>query len=245
MTDLIEIDYQALTLMIVGVFGLVGFLRGWWKEAFTTGLLTLLLVMLKEPDLATRIVNILDSIVDTVWNLIQSLRESSGFVASTVEVGPPPDVDPQRYWVYVITLIVLVIASYFIGKIGLTQYGFSAGARLLGAVLGFFNGFIIISLVREFVIGRFLPSAPASAATATPPSTFTIQVMDMPSSSIADDPTAIIVIIIGLVVVVLAIAAGWSRKKMNIKRKTPWGYTPPPKKKDEVAELVKKLSSAS
>ncbi|GAB4535474.1 MAG: hypothetical protein Kow0063_19780 [Anaerolineae bacterium] len=243
MTDLIEIDYQALTFMIVGAFGLVGFFRGWWKEAFTTGLLTLLLLMLKVPEVATPIVNFIDTIVDAVWGIIQSLSETSELVAAAVEVGPPPEVDPQRYWVYVITLIVLVIASYFIGKTGLTQYGLSAGARLLGAIFGFYNGFVTISLVREFVIGRFLPNAPAFAATATPPSTVSVQVVDIPPESIADSPIAFILIILGLILTIIAIVSGWSRDKTKVKRKTPWGYTPPPKKKDEVAELLKKLSS--
>jgi hypothetical protein len=243
MTDLIQIDYQILTYMIIGTFGLVGFFRGWWKEAITTGLLTLLLLMLKVPAIATVIVGVMDRILDTVWDLIKSLRESSDFAASAVEVGPPPDVDPQRYWIYVITLIVLVIASYFIGKTGLTQHGISAGARLLGAIFGFYNGFAAVSLVREFVIGRFLPGAPDFAATATPPSTLSVQVTNMPETSVADEPTVFFLIGIGLLLLVITIAAGWSRDQMKIKRRAPWGYKAPPKKKDEVAEMLKKLAS--
>jgi hypothetical protein len=228
MTDLIQIDYQVLTYMIVGAFGLVGFFRGWWKEAITTGLLTLLLLMLKVPTIATIIVGIMNRIVDTVWDLIQSLRESSEFAASAVEAGPPPDVDPQRYWIYVITLIVLVIASYFIGKTGLTQHGISAGARLLGAILGFYNGFVAISLIREFVIGRFLPDAPAFAATATPPSTMTVQVTNMPTGSIAEPPTVFFLIGIGLLLFIIAIASAWSIQRAKVSRKVPPLYGTPP-----------------
>jgi hypothetical protein len=249
MTDLIEIDYQALTFMIIGAFGLVGFFRGWWKEAITTGLLTLLLLMLKVPDVATRIVETVDGVVNAVWDLIQSFSQSSDFVASAVEVGPPPDVDPQRYWVYVIALVMLVIASYLIGKTGLTQYGLSPAARLLGAIFGFYNGFVAISLVREFVIGRFLPGATEVAASAAPPSTVTVQVMDLPDSSIAEGPASFILIVIGFLLLIVALAGGWSRKNLKMSRRTPWGYSPPPKKNkneaNEVAELLKRLSSAS
>jgi hypothetical protein len=230
MTDLIEIDYQALAYMVIGAFGLVGFFRGWWKEAITTGLLTLLLLMLKVPSIATRIVEIMDTIVNAIWNFIQSLRESSSFVASTVQVGPPPDVNPQRYWIYVITLIVLVIASYFIGKTGLTKNGLTAGARLLGAILGFYNGFVVISLVREFVIGRFLPGAPAAAATATPPSTVTVQVMNMPATSIADPPTVYFLIGAGLLLFIIAISVAWSVQRAKVSRKVPPLHKSPPAK---------------
>jgi hypothetical protein len=135
----------------------------------------------------------------------------------------------------------MIIASYFIGKIGLTQHGLSAGARLLGAILGFFNGFAIISLLREFAIGRFLPGAPAFAASATPPSQMSIQVVNMPDRSIADTP--LVFIVIGLALLLLAIITGWTFDKMKPKRKTPWGYSSPPEKKDDVKELLKKLAS--
>jgi hypothetical protein len=229
MTDLIQIDYQALTLMIVGAFGLVGFFRGWWKEAITTGLLTLLLLMLKVPGIATLIVRIMDRIVGFVWDLIQSARQSSDFVASTVEVGPPPGVDPQRYWIYVITLVVLIIASYFIGKTGLTQE-VTAGGRLLGAIFGFYNGFVAISLVREFVIGRFLPGAPAFAATATPPDTMSIQVVNMPRTSIADPPTVFFLIGAGLLLLIIAISTAWKFERAKVSRKPLPLYKAPPAK---------------
>jgi hypothetical protein len=141
---------------------------------------------------------------------------------------------------------VLVIASYLIGKTGLTQYGLSPAARLLGAIFGFYNGFVTISLVREFVIGRFLPGAPEVAATAAPPSEVTVQVMDLPTSSIAEGPASFILIVIGFLLLIVALAGGWSRKNLKMSRRTPWGYSPPPKKnKNEVAELIKKLSSVS
>jgi hypothetical protein len=238
MTDLIEIDYQALTFMIVGAFGLVGFFRGWWKEALTTGLLTLLLLMLKVPDIAVRIVGILDRILDTVWDLVQSLSQSSEIVASAVEVGAPPDVDPQRYWVYVITLIVLVIASYFIGKTGLTQHGLSAGARLLGAVFGFYNGFAIISMVREFVIGRFLPGAPEVAASAAPPSTVSIEVVNMPEGSIVEAPLVFLLIGVGFIVFIFSISSGWRFERAKVSRKVPPLHKrPAPKSKGATFEF--------
>jgi hypothetical protein len=222
MTDLIEIDYQALTILIVGAFGLVGFFRGWWKEAVTTSLLTLLLLMLKVPAIGTTIVGIMDRVVGFVFDILQTVTESSEITASAVEVGPPPEVDPQRYWIYVITLIVLVLASYFIGKAGLAQE-LTAGGRLMGAILGFYNGFVAISLVREFVIGRFLPDADVVAATATPPSTVSIDVTNMPTESIADAPTAFFLIGIGFLILILVVNTGWSFERAKVKRRMPPG----------------------
>ena len=217
---MIQVDYNVLTYMVVGVFGLVGFFRGWWKEAITAGLLTLLLVMLTVPDVATVIVNALNTAVNTVWAFIQSIRQSSPAVASVAQVGPPPEVTPQHYWVYVFTLVVLVIASYFIGKIGLTQ-GLSAGSRLLGALVGFYNGFIAVSLLREYVLGRYLPGASAAAATATPPSTVSVQVMNLPQTSATDHPTVFILIAVGFLLFIVALITGFNVQGVKVSRKTP------------------------
>jgi len=220
MTNLVQVDYNVLAYMIVGVFGLVGFFRGWWKEAITAGLITLLLVMLMVPSLATVIVGALNTVVDTVWNFIQSLRQSSPAVASVAQAGPPPDVNPQRYWVYVFILVVLVLASYFIGRIGLTE-GVSAGSRLLGALVGFYNGFVSVSLLREFVIGRYLPGASAAAASATPPSSVSVQVMNMPQASGTDTPTIYILIAVGFLLFIIALITGFNVQGVKLSRKAP------------------------
>jgi hypothetical protein len=217
---MIQVDYNVLAYMVVGVFGLVGFFRGWWKEAVTAGLLTLLLVMLTVPSVATIIVNALNTAVDTVWNFIQSIRQSSPAVASVAQVGAPPDVTPQNYWIYVFILVGLVLASYFLGKVGLTQ-GLSAGSRLLGALVGFYNGFIAVSLLREFVIGRYLPGASAAAASATPPSSVSVQVMNLPQASPTDQPTVYILIAVGLLLFIIALITGFNVQGVKLSRKTP------------------------
>ncbi len=217
---MIQVDYNVLAYMVVGVFGLVGFFRGWWKEAITAGLLTLLLVMLTVPDVATVIVNALNTAVNTVWAFIQSIRQSSPAVASVAPVGTAPNVTPQNYWVYVFILVGLVVASYFFGKIGLTQ-GLSAGSRLLGAVVGFYNGFVAVSLLREFVIGRYLPGASAAAANATPPSTASIQVFNLPQASATDHPTVFILIAVGFLLFIIALITGFNVQGVKLSRKAP------------------------
>jgi hypothetical protein len=218
---MIQVDYNVLAYMIVGVFGLVGFFRGWWKEAITAGLLTLLLVMLTVPDVATVIVNALNTAVNTVWAFIQSVRNSSPAVASVAQVGgAPPSVTPQNYWVYVFILVGLVVASYFLGKIGLTQ-GLSAGSRLLGGIVGFYNGFVAVSLLREFVIGRYLPGASAAAANATPPSTASVQVFNLPQASATDHPTVFILIAVGFLLFIIALITGFNVQGVKLSRKAP------------------------
>jgi uncharacterized membrane protein required for colicin V production len=208
MSQIVQIDYPMFATIAVGLFGLVGFMRGWWKEAITTGLLTMLLLLLKKPDTAAGLINSIDSIVVAAWNALRPILESAAVTTSAVAAEEPPVIDPKRYSIYVIILVLAVIASYFFSKIGLTQT-LSAGARLLGGVLGVYNGYVVLTLLREFVIGRYLPGASDMAAAAAPPTTVSIEVTNLPQASLADAPTVYFLIAAGGIVFLVAVATAF------------------------------------
>jgi hypothetical protein len=207
MSQVVQIDYPMFATMVVGLFGLVGFMRGWWKEAVTTGLLTLLLLLLKKPDIAAGLINSIDSIVVAAWNALRPILESTAGTVSAVAAEEPPVIDPKRYSIYVIILVLAVVASYFFSKIGLTQT-LSAGARLLGGGLGVYNGYVVITLLREYVIGRYLPGAGEMAA-AAPPTAISIEVANLPQASLADAPTVYFLIAAGGMVFLVAVATAF------------------------------------
>jgi hypothetical protein len=207
MSQVVQIDYPMFATMAVGLFGLVGFMRGWWKEAITTGLLTLLLLLLKKPDVAAGLINSIDSIVVAAWNALRPILESTAGTVSAVAAEEPPVIDPKRYSIYVIILVLAVVASYFFSKIGLTQT-LSAGARLLGGGLGVYNGYVVITLLREYVIGRYLPGAGEMAA-AAPPTAISIEVANLPQASLADAPTVYFLIAAGGMVFLVAVATAF------------------------------------
>jgi hypothetical protein len=208
MSQVVQIDYTMFAYMAVGLFGLVGFMRGWWKEAVTTGLLTLLLLLLKKPDTAASLINSIDGIVVAAWNALRPILQSAAVTASDVAVEEPPVIDPKRYSIYVIILVLAVTASYFFSKIGLTQT-LSAGARLLGGVLGVYNGYVVLTLLREFVIGRYLPGAADMAVAAAPPTAISIEVTNLPQASLADAPTVYFFIAAGGMVFLVAVATAF------------------------------------
>jgi len=64
MTATITVDYAVLMWMVIVLFGMVGFFRGWWKEGLTTGFLTLLILLLKIPGLAALIINTINKLLN-------------------------------------------------------------------------------------------------------------------------------------------------------------------------------------
>jgi hypothetical protein len=204
MSQPIQIDYTLISYMVIAIFGLVGFMRGWWKEAITSGLLALLLVLLKKPETAAKLVDYIDKIVVFVWGAMQNVRTSSDMMAAALPTEEAPVVDPKRYSIYVIILVAAIVASYFFSKIGLTQT-MSAGARIIGAGLGIYNGTVVLTLMREFVIGRFLPGASEMSAAAVAPASVSLEVTSLPQTSYADAPVVYFLIAGGILVFVVAI----------------------------------------
>lgn len=201
MSPSLQIDYALVTYIVIGIFALVGFMRGWWKEAVTTGLLTVLVFVVRRPELATRLSDTIDRLVMTIWQTLQRVRETSDLVASALPAEEPPVIDGKRQSVYIIILILAVVASYFFSKVGLTQT-MSAGARLIGALLGAYNGYIVLNLLDWFMRGR-LPGVEEVIAAGTPPSEVTLTVRNLPPTRTFDQGGVVLLILVGGVLVFL------------------------------------------
>ncbi len=195
MNQLLQIDYTLVTYIVIGIFALVGFMRGWWKEAITTGLLTLLVLVVKRPEAAATVFDFIDKLVMTLWQALQRVRETSDLIASALPAEEPPVIDAKRHTVYIIILIVAVVASYFFSKIGLAQ-NMSAGARLIGGLLGAYNGYIVLNLLDWFMRGR-LPGAEEVAAAGAPPSEVTLKVTNLPATRTLEQDSLVLLILAG------------------------------------------------
>ncbi len=225
MNNTLDINYTVVFYMIVGLFGLAGFLRGWWKEAITTGLLTLLLIMLEKPDLAQQI-------IDSVNNLLDKFRTTAAFSAAG-SLAPTTDIQANQRETYIIVLIALVIVSYFIGNMTLSN-DLTAGGRIFGGMLGFTNGFIALSLFKEYILGRFLPgglatelgaaSAASAATAASIPDNLTLSITNVPKTSITDGFSIWIFIVGGALLFLFALTSRVSIERGKISKRPPLGY---------------------
>ena len=66
------IDWTVLTYVIVGIFVLVGFSSGWWKEAIVAFFLGVLVFLLQNPDIAESVINGINQVFATVWGYLPS-----------------------------------------------------------------------------------------------------------------------------------------------------------------------------
>ncbi len=202
----ISIDYTVLLYIMVGLFALVGFFRGWLKEGITTLFLVLLITMLTRPEMAKVIIGYINNIIKLFWIIVETGGrlevEALSEAAKTVE--PPIRLDPENSQLYVGALVFLVVLSYMTGKITFGGEGLSAASRLMGGILGALNGYLILSLAREYVLGFFL--RPEEIVTQEIPERLSIQIEDMPRQSLLQGYFLVFVMVGGLIVFLLILA---------------------------------------
>jgi len=219
----LKIDYATFTTIVIGLFALSGFFRGWWREGISTLFLVLLVFLLAQPQSA-------QNLIDTLNNLIRDALKlaGSGLAASPQAVGAaaagassPVALDPRDRSLYVIILVILVGLSYFTGGLALGQRQITAGGRIAGGALGAFNGFVVVNLVKEYIVGRFLPGAQLAAQSATNiPSMLSVTVANVPPDTTLVGGPQLLVFGIGAMVVVLMVGTHLGRKGGH----GPWGY---------------------
>lgn len=223
-----ELNWTVVTYIVVGLFVLNGFYRGWWKEAITTGLLVILVFLLQQPGVAEAFINIINNLLAAIWELLpESLRL---FLANILEsglgirtAGGPIQADASQPGTWLLLLVIFVGLAVLFSRLSLPDYGNRAGyavtpmGGILGGLVGGLNGFIIINLVREYLDGRSLPAGlggpsteiaqsfggqPIVGMAASGPS---IQATELPNLTILDSFVPWVIIVLGFIILIIAI----------------------------------------
>lgn len=230
------IDWTILTYVIVGIFVLVGFSSGWWKEAIVAFFLGVLVFFLQNPDVAESVINGINQVSTTVWGYLPSFLKDL--------LGEPIVLNPASATTWLLILIVGMVIFTQIGRLGLPgSYRAGLVSRVLGAALGGVNGLIIANLVREYLDGRSLPGSTVAAATASaeitlagtgpagpPAAEVGVAFTNLPSATILDSAAPWIITALAVLIVIAAIGNSIRIEKnaenmRKISRHKPFGYS--------------------
>jgi len=204
---MIQIDYAVLAYIVIGLFALVGFTRGWLREAFTTILLMVLVFMLAQPKLAAAIIEALGKIIIAFLSALTRRAPQAGAINSIIEKIRGIFNIENPYGFLILLAAFLVFISYTVGKRALDEGRLSPLSRILGGTMGAINGFIIVSLLREYIIsalGLTIPAGDIRASDAMRPletsKQVTVSVQNMPTGGITSGYTMWLLLALGLVV---------------------------------------------
>jgi hypothetical protein len=179
----------------------IGAMRGWYREFISSVVLIALAVFLIQPELATPVVRYVSNLLRIVVAFIRSgfSLDLTRLSDSVKEIKLPFDAN-NPYMFFIVVLVGFVVLSYL--TIGPNRK-VTALSRILGGLLGLFNGFLVVSLFKEYVIKYFQSASPALAAAGAPPA-LGIAVDGPPVGGVLTGTNGmLILVLLGLMVTVL------------------------------------------
>lgn len=200
----ISMDYAQLRLVVVALFVAVGFFRGFAREVFTSVVLLFLNYLVVNPNLAQKILDYSNSILNLFKVIITnpSARTSAQGLVRAYSESPPPLSLNNSFTLFLILLLVLLVISYVIGGRALGDEKLTSLSRLLGGLLGFLNGTMIVALFKDYILGNFLKTGTAAlSAQAAVPTTMALEVQNVPQQPLFRE--GFVLLLIGAVIVVI------------------------------------------
>lgn len=219
----VEINWTVVTYIIVGLFALSGFFKGWWKEAITTLFIGILIFFLAVPSVAEWFIDTINRLIILVWDILSQAE---------LVTGQAIQLDASNGGTWLVILLLFIGLAIFISRASLPNvvregayrtYIVTPIGSILGGLLGGLNGFLILNLARQYLEGSNLPGGgqPATeiAMTGTGPvamasSGVDFRVIDLPNFTVFN--AFLPWVMIAFVILVFFLT--------SIYRKTPWGY---------------------
>jgi hypothetical protein len=200
------VSYDQLVLLIMALFMFVGVMRGFSREAVTTVGLAVLLALLAKPALAGPLVSYLSRLVRLIIAFFESrFSVDPDVLLKYYQEAAVPFSSQNPYPVLIVVMALFVILSY--GTRGQDK-DTSALGRLLGGGFGLLNGFLVITLFKEYVIRYLMQRSPA-VAVAGKPSQFSVAVQGLPAQgATSGDYSWLLLLVIAVLVAYLLVRNG-------------------------------------
>lgn len=182
----IPIDYAQIRLVVLILFAIVGILRGWFRELFSTAFLAALLVVRIRPAVVGPIVGYISRLLRLIIAFLQAPGnlDPAALTARFRGVTLPFTAENPNLF-FVLVLVVFAILSYSTRDF---EKGLTALSRILGGALGAFNGYLIMALLRDFVVAYFNRAAPDMVAAAGGvPNGVNLAVQNLPAAGLLQE----------------------------------------------------------
>jgi uncharacterized membrane protein required for colicin V production len=204
------IPYDQLLLLIMALFMFVGAMRGWYREFASSVVLVVLAVFLVRPELAAPVVRYVAGFLRILLAFLRSgLSIDLGRLARLADDVTLPFDGNNPYMFFIIALVAFVLLSYATGG---TVKKVSPLSRILGGLLGLFNGLLVVSLFKEYALKYFQKASPAVYA-AGPPAAVSVAVSSLPLGGfMAGTMSSIVLVLLGLMVAVLLFSMASGRR---------------------------------
>lgn len=207
----VPIEYNEVLTLILIIFGMVGMMRGWYREGVTSLFVAFLAILVWRPEIGNAIIDWINGFLRFFLGFFKAglTFNATRLAAETTAIGNV--LDPTSYQLWIIITVVLVGISYAVGEATFSGSASPLG-RLLGGVFGAANGFVIFSLAKQFLANDWGTQNGISTQSM---GDVAIQMTNVPADSFVSGYGIIFVLILLIAVVGLLIAG--DRFKLPLK----------------------------
>jgi hypothetical protein len=206
----LPIEYSDLVTLFLFVFAIVGLMRGWYKEGITSFFVAALAVLVWQPSLANQIIDVVNNLIKLVVMFFKSGFSLQPQTLMSQQIDPDWLLDPDSYRLYIIITVVLIAVSYIIGEATFKDKMTPLG-RLLGGILGAFNGYVILSLGKQYLLNHLQAKGAFVAQT----NQLSVEMANVPTSNFFAGSGIIFIFVVVIGVVALLVAG--DRLKLPLK----------------------------
>jgi uncharacterized membrane protein required for colicin V production len=218
----VSIDYTQLSTIMIFLFVAVGFFRGFAREVFTSIVLLALNYLIVNPSIARTLMDWANTFIKLPAVVVSnpSAVTSAQTLASAYSAATPVITDDNSYLFFLLILIALLFGSYLLGGKAIGQETISPLSRILGGVLGFLNGSMIVSLAKDYMMGNFLKTTTTTAATAQSvmPQTLAFEVNNVPAQPALTSTMTLLFIGAGVFVVLMIVVSERFKVQLPIRK---------------------------
>jgi len=197
----LPIEYSDIITLILMIFAFVGIMRGWYKEGITSIFVAALAILVWKPTLANKIIDLVNAILRLFVTFFKANLSLDPAQLSATATSVRPILDPTSYKLYIIITVVLIIISYFVGEANFKGKMTPLG-RVLGGLLGLFNGFMIASLIKQYLLNYLIARNQYMAWS----NQLSIQMTDVPTDNFFAGYGIIFILVVLVAVIALMIA---------------------------------------
>jgi hypothetical protein len=207
----VPIEYSEVLTLVLIIFGMVGMMRGWYREGVTSLFVAFLAILVWRPEIGNAIIEWINGFLRFIVSFFRAGLTFNTAKLSAETAGIGNILEPTSYQLWIIITVVLVGVSYAVGEATFNG-AYSPLGRLLGGVIGAANGFVIFSLVKQFLANDWGYRTGISTQSA---GEVAIQMTNVPADSFVSGYGIIFVLILLIAVVGLLIAG--DRFKLPLK----------------------------
>jgi hypothetical protein len=197
----LPIEYSEVVTLVLVIFGIVGMMRGWYREGVTALFVAFLAILVWRPEIGESIISWFNNFLRFVVSFFKAgfTFNTSELTAQAAATGNLLDPDSYRLWIMI--TVVLIGISYAVGEATFSGKTTPLG-RLLGGIIGAANGFVLVSLAKQYLTNYWGAQGRAMAQSGN----VAIQLNNVPVANFVSGYGIIFVLVILIAVVGLLIA---------------------------------------